>query len=157
MALTIERITPGTPRLAQVRSSALEFARDTVPRVWRCNARTQVDRMTYPSAGQLRDYIADTTKYSVFVAMEGRDFHGFIVFQDLRGSGHVREGGRILWVMATPARALEASKALCDQGVALYGWVWGRVTNQLIRDAFLVDPDCSVDPDDLEILRYHAP
>jgi len=157
-------VTVLTPETALSFEDAMVDFAETLDLAWRCNqqaitaGRVELSR---PTRTQLRAYIFSPDSTVVLVTNDtGTVVHGYTVARDDTGGNH--GGAQIRWIGARPDLTLVQKRdvfvALLDVIANIYGWAWGRVSNEtlyaLMRDNMV---DVAEAEWDSESLTYRRP
>jgi hypothetical protein len=154
VALTVTEVTP---ELAAQHLDAIHDFAKSVETSWRCNSRAVAEGnllATYPTREALAHHVNDPESY-VAVYLDGLTIYGAIVVAD--DEGKKRGGGHIKWLVGASVGSLAAKRtgflALINAATARYGWVWGRIGHDAIREMILnADPSIREAGDDPMVL-----
>jgi hypothetical protein len=136
-------VTVLTPQTALSFEDAMVDFAETLDLAWRCNqqaiAAGKVE-LSRPTRAQLRAFILNPMATVVLVTNDaGTVVHGYVVAKNDAGGRH--GGAQIRWIGARPDLTLAQKRdvfiALLDVVANIYGWAWGRVSNDTIYTLML--------------------
>lgn len=125
---------------------------------WICNVaavEANNGRGLAPNPKQIQAAIDDPDKMLV---EDGDSFAIFYEDNGERGGAYWRNACVVPKFLANGqaniAQMQQIYVRLANPAVQRWGYVWGRVTNELIREVMLGFPGCTQDPDDPEVLYF---
>jgi hypothetical protein len=129
----------------------------------RCNAaavKAGHMALSYPSPAQIDGYLADPDT-TVIITHNGDTLEGYTVATDDRGPEGKLGGCQICWIAVDgvpAAQEVSIYEAMLNMAAGIYGWVWGRITNQAIFDQLTTKvPGAGIAPEDPQIGTLNRP